>query len=103
MARAHQLKRGMGYFAVFTAFRPHQGFHDSDCGHSPTVEASLAGASGARASGASEMAQSLPTGKEVCQPAVITHDPINDPPSRAYDLRRDEDDRVQETPELHLH
>jgi hypothetical protein len=43
----------------------------------------------------------LPASEEVFEPAVVTHDPINDPPSAARDLSRQQQNEMQETTEFH--
>jgi hypothetical protein len=46
-------------------------------------------------------AKILPAGEEVFKPAVVTHDPVNYPPSTTDDLSRQQHDEMQETTELH--
>ena len=49
-----------------------------------------------------EPAQMLPCREEVFEPAVIAHDAVDDTSARAHDLRGQQNDGVQEAPELHL-
>ena len=48
------------------------------------------------------MAKMLPGSKEVFEPIVVTHDPINNPPTATHDLRRQHHNEVQEPTELRL-
>src|SRR4029077_16887164 len=52
-------------------------------------------------SGRRHSAKILPGSKEVFEPIVVTHDPINNSPTATHDLRRQHYNEVQEPTELH--